>query len=106
MASSERESRGIGRRAAAVGTAEGPLTGVIIVGGNSRGYDEAFMPYRHLALHVLASALRDLSNAAAAATDRESARLFLAGSPMLLPWCRVAALDPRVVTRHVARSTL
>jgi hypothetical protein len=78
---------------------------MIIVGEDGRGSDEAFIPYRHLALHVLARALRDLSNAAAPATARESARLFLAGSPMLFHWCRVAALDPRVVTRHVARVT-
>jgi hypothetical protein len=64
--------------------------------------DEAFTPYRHLAMHVLARALRDLSNPGSP-TDCESARRFLAGSPMLLHWCRVAALDPRLVTQHVAR---
>jgi hypothetical protein len=91
--------------ATAVGAVEGPIMGVIIVAGGRRSRDEGFIPYRHLALHVLARALRDLSNAAAPLTDRESARLFLAGSPMLLHWCRVAALDPRVVTRHAARFT-
>jgi hypothetical protein len=75
------------------------------VGEGGRACEEAFLPYRHLALHVLARALRDLANANGSATDRESARLFLAGSPMLFHWCHVAALDPRVVTRHVARFT-
>ncbi len=75
----------------------------IIVGRDREDYDDAFRPYRHLAMHVLARALRDLSNAAGSPTDRESARLFLAGSPMLFHWCRVAELDPRLVTRHAAR---
>jgi hypothetical protein len=78
---------------------------VIIVGRDCQGDDAGLVPYRHLAMHVLARALRDLSNAAGSATDRESARLFLAGSPMLFHWCRVAALDPRLVTRHAARLT-
>jgi hypothetical protein len=76
---------------------------LIIVGRGSPGPDEAFVPYRHLAMHVLGLALRDLSNATGSPTDRESARLFLAGSPMLFHWCRVAALDPCLVTRHAAK---
>jgi hypothetical protein len=67
--------------------------------------DEAFMPYRHLAIRVLASALRDVSDPAGSQTDRESARLFFDLSPMLFHWCRVAALDPRLVARHAARFT-
>ncbi len=66
-------------------------------------YDDAgFMPYQHLAMHVLARALRDLSSLASP-DDRESARRFLAGSPMLLHWCRVAELDPCMVVRHAAK---
>jgi hypothetical protein len=68
--------------------------------------DGGFAPYRHLAIHVLALALRDLSNPAASPTDRESARRFLTGSPMLLHWCRVAALDPRLVVGHMVRLVL
>jgi hypothetical protein len=64
--------------------------------------DDGFAPYRHLALHVLALALRDLSNPAASRTDRESARRFLTGSPMLMHWCRVAAIEPGPLTRHAA----
>lgn len=75
----------------------------LIIAGDRHGHDEGFVPYRHLAMHVLLLALRDVSNAAGSASDRESARLFLAGSPMLLHWCRVAALDPRLVARHAAR---
>jgi len=63
--------------------------------------DGGFAPYRHLAIHVLALALRDLSNPAVSPTDRESARRFLTGSPMLLHWCQVAALDPRLVVGHM-----
>ena len=59
-------------------------------------------PYRNLAMHVLARALRDLLHPASP-TDRESARRFLAGSPMLSHWCRVAARDAGLVTRHAAR---
>jgi hypothetical protein len=65
--------------------------------------DEAFRPYRHLAVRVLARALEDLSNPTGSATDRESARLFLAGSGMLFHWCRVAALDPCRVVNHAER---
>jgi hypothetical protein len=75
----------------------------LITGGtDGQGCDEAFLPYRRLAMHVLGRAIRDLENGAGSATDRESARVFLAGSPMLFHWCRVAALDPRLVTRHAA----
>ncbi len=64
---------------------------------------EEFRPYRNLAIHVLARALRDLAAPAASPDDRESARLFLAGSPMLYHWCRVASLDPRHVARRLFR---
>ena len=65
--------------------------------------DAGFAPYRHLAMHVLALALRDLSNPAASPGDRESARRFLSGSPMLLHWCRVAARDPCRVVGYMVR---
>ncbi len=66
-----------------------------------RGGEQA--PYRRLAIHVLARALRDLSNPASSPTDRESARQFLNGSPMLAHWCRLAALDPRLVAAHLEK---
>ncbi len=61
-----------------------------------------FLPYRHLAIRVLASALRDVSSPAASPSDRESARQFFAGSDMLFHWCRVAALDPLRIADHAA----
>jgi hypothetical protein len=76
----------------------------VTAGEGGPGCDEGLMPYRHLALRVLARALRDLSSAASP-TDRESARSFLTGSPMLSHWCRVAEVDPRMVSRHVQRVT-
>jgi len=67
--------------------------------------DDGFASYRHLAVHVLARALKDLLNPAGSPTDRESARLFLTGSPMLSHWCRVAALDPRWVAERAVQLT-
>ena len=60
--------------------------------------EESFRPYRQLAICVLVRALRDVASANGASADRESARIFLNGSSMLLHWCHVAALDPTVVT--------
>lgn len=60
---------------------------------------EALRPYRHLAVRVLARAFLDLTDPACA-TDRESARMFLAGSDLLGHWCRVAALDPGWIVRR------
>lgn len=57
--------------------------------------EEAFLPYRHLAIRVLDLALRDVADPDSAPIDRESARAFFAGSGLLFHWCRVAALDPR-----------
>jgi hypothetical protein len=65
--------------------------------------DELFMPYRHLAIRVLTSALRDVAALAGSQTNRESALWFFADSPMLFHWCRVAALDPSLVARHATR---
>jgi len=65
--------------------------------------DEAYRPYRRLAVGVLARALQDLSNPAGTATDRESARVFFTGSGMLSYWCRVASLDPQWVAGRVLK---
>ena len=67
--------------------------------------DCPFTAYRHLAMRVLARALRDMSDPAGSASDRESARVFFAGSPMLFHWCRVAELDPSAVARNATRVT-
>ncbi len=60
---------------------------------------EAFRPYRHLAVRVLARAFLDLADREHPAA-RESARAFLAGSGLLGHWCRVAAVDPGWVVRR------
>jgi hypothetical protein len=67
--------------------------------------DEAFQPYRHLAVRVLACAFQDLANPMGSRADRESARAFLAGSAMLVHWCRVAALDPSCVVNRAEKLT-
>jgi hypothetical protein len=51
-------------------------------------------PYRHLALTIIAQALRDLTGSCSPA-DHQSARIFLAGSPSMRHWCRVAGVDAR-----------
>ena len=45
---------------------------------------------RHLAVRVIERAVRDLSASGASDADRESARGFLSGSPMLYRWCELA----------------
>lgn len=67
--------------------------------------EETFRPYRRLAMGVLALAFSDLTKPARSATDRESARVFLAGSRMLAHWCRVAALHPSWVADQAAKQT-
>ncbi len=64
---------------------------------------DAFHPYRHLAVRVIDQALRDLTRPAESRTDRESARAFLAGSPMLCHWCEVAEIDPRWLVIHLRK---
>jgi hypothetical protein len=64
--------------------------------------DEGFHAYRHLAVRVLERAFNDLANPARS-SDRESARVFLAGSGMLLHWCHVAALDPSCIVSHAEK---
>jgi hypothetical protein len=53
--------------------------------------------YRYLALTVIERAFRDVLNGVCSSTEREGAREFLVGSPMMQHWCRVAGLDPRRV---------
>lgn len=62
--------------------------------------EASLRPYRHLAIRVLERALRDVANPGGSSANRDSARMFLAGSSMLLYWCRVAALDPSCVVKH------
>ncbi len=59
--------------------------------------------YRHLALTVIERAFRDLPDGACSLADRESARKFLFGSPIMRHWCRIAGLDPRRVIAHARR---
>jgi hypothetical protein len=63
---------------------------------------------RHLAVRVIEQAVRDLSASGASDADRESARGFLSGSPMLYQWCEVANLNASWMVgramRLVARS--
>jgi hypothetical protein len=63
---------------------------------------------RHLAVRVIEQAVRDLSASGASDADRESARGFLSGSPMLYQWCEVANLSASWMVgramRLVARS--
>ena len=55
---------------------------------------------RHLAARIIQQAFRDLASPPGSPRDRESARVFLAGSSMLEHWCAVADLDPaRLVAR-------
>jgi hypothetical protein len=65
--------------------------------------EEGFQPYRQLAVRVLARAFQDLTSPVGSQTDRESARAFLAGSAMLVHWCRVAALDPGCIVDHAEK---
>ena len=61
------------------------------------------LPYRHLAVRVIDQALRDLAGPAQSRNDRESARAFLAGSPMLRLWCAVAEIDARWLVVHLQK---
>ena len=58
-------------------------------------------PCRHLAARVIEQALKDVLQPGQTATDRQTARSFLAGSTMLSYWCEVAGLDASQVI-HVA----
>ena len=67
------------------------------------GASNSETPYRRLAIRVVARAVLDVTGAASSAADRESARVFLAGSGMLSHWCHVAALDPSWVVSRAQR---
>jgi hypothetical protein len=51
-------------------------------------------------VRVIEQALRDVVAAPGSTSNQDSARLFLAGSPMLKLWCELAALDPARVSAH------
>ena len=55
----------------------------------------------YLAVSVISRAVRDLTGDGGSRADQESARVFLAGSPMFYHWCAVANLNP---TWMVART--
>lgn len=58
---------------------------------------DVLSPYRCLALTVIKRAFCDALMGSQA--ERDSAREFLVGSPIMRHWCRVAGLDPpRVIT--------
>ena len=58
---------------------------------------------RHLAVRVIYQAFRDLSGSTGSGADRESAREFLSGSPMLYRWCEIADLEPTSMIVRAAR---
>jgi hypothetical protein len=58
---------------------------------------------RYLAVRVIEQAVRDLSGAGASPADRESARGFLSGSPMLHRWCELANLDASWMVGRAAK---
>lgn len=68
--------------------------------GSTDDTPEEAVTYRRLAAGVIERAFKDMMAPVCATGDRESAREFLAGSPMLFLWCRVAALDPHRVIAH------
>jgi hypothetical protein len=53
---------------------------------------DVLSPYRCLALTVIKRALCDALMGSQA--ERDSAREFLVGTPIMRHWCRVAGLDP------------
>ncbi len=58
---------------------------------------DVLSPYRCLALTVIKRAFCDALMGSQ--VERDSAREFLVGSPIMRHWCRVAGLDPpRVIT--------
>jgi hypothetical protein len=59
--------------------------------------------WRHLAVRVIEQAVRDLSASGASCADRESARGFLSGSPMLYRWCELANLNASWMMGRAAR---
>jgi hypothetical protein len=72
-------------------------------GADAGGDHIGLRPYRHLAVRVLAQALLDVARPTGPAADRESARVFLAGSPMLSHWCHLAAIEPSWFVERATR---
>lgn len=66
-------------------------------------HDEGFRAYRHLAIRVLTSALKDAASPTGSDANRQSARLFFADSYMLRHWCRVAALNPHSIAERAGK---
>ncbi len=68
---------------------------------------ELLVPYQRVALRVISQAFRDLERP----RESQTARAFLAGSPMLRHWCALADLDAAkisatarsVAARHESR---
>lgn len=63
--------------------------------------EEMLAPYRTLALRVISLAVRDLVTPGQSASERDTARRFLSGSPMLTHWCRLADIDPEFIRRRL-----
>jgi len=68
-----------------------------------RGDEDAERWQHKLASRIIIQAFRDLRSPHALQEHRASARLFLAGSPMLRYWCHVGALDLRRITGRARR---
>jgi hypothetical protein len=73
------------------------------VGPGEAPHTLGLLPYRRLAVRVIEQALRDLAGRAESSHDRDSARAFLAGSPMLSLWCEVAEIDPRRIAGYLRK---
>ena len=70
---------------------------------HAASYAGGLLPYRRLAVRVIEQALRDLAGRAESSHDRDSARAFLSGSPMLSMWCEVAEIDPRWIALYLRK---
>jgi hypothetical protein len=57
---------------------------------------------RYLALRVIEQAFRDLTSSDGTRADHESARAFLAGSPIFYRWCEIANVSAALT---IARAT-
>ena len=64
-------------------------------------HEELLGPYRTLALRVISVAVRDLISPGHSASERQSARAFLSGSPMLIHWCSLADIDPAAIRKQM-----
>jgi hypothetical protein len=64
-------------------------------------HGELLGPYRTLALRVISVAVRDLISPGHPVSERETARAFLSGSPMLTHWCSLADIDPAAIRRQM-----